>query len=492
MATGNSLPTPPGAPFPTEMLTDGAPGVKERSSVVGRCRRLPGSGGGAQIRIQSQHLLRRRDGAAGGLAGGDVGQVIPQPQPQEAVAHELAGGEATALFLGQLPRLDHQLESYLLRLGVAVGDALGQDVPDRHQDLAGDGDDGHVGGLAPGEALELLLPVGRLLHRHPSGLDKDAAQVAASLFGDALPPMGLAAVVDTGARSGVAHRVLGRRETGDVADGRQDGHSRQQAEAGELDEEGDQVLPGLLIAEAAQFLLHLTHLLLDVGQRVEGLVQAQPLAGGEVELSPPFPVVGGEGVTGRGVDVVAIEGAMELVLEAGLLLDQLVAMGDEGAKFAHRFGGYPDLRDEIGGQEPGRSQGVVGVGLDNSGSDPFDLQGIGDHTATDQGGQQVVDEPGVARRLQHEGILGAQVAFGPLGQVVQRDAPGLEEHLLAGIHSGHDHVILVEVEADETGRGGSKFGSHRTPPGRERMKRKGWARIWGTDLQLPIRARGPR
>jgi len=50
-------------------------------------------------------------------------------------------------------------------------------------------------------------------------------------------------------------------------------------------------------------------LLLDVDQRVEGLVQAQPLARGEVELSPPFPVVGGEGVTGRGVDVVAIEGA---------------------------------------------------------------------------------------------------------------------------------------------------------------------------------------
>jgi len=74
-----------------------------------------------QVRTESQHLLHRGDGPAGGFAGNDVGQVLPDPEPQQPVAHELAGGEPATLLVGQLPGPDHQLEGHLLRHGVTVG-----------------------------------------------------------------------------------------------------------------------------------------------------------------------------------------------------------------------------------------------------------------------------------------------------------------------------------------------------------------------------------
>lgn len=141
--------------------------AQDAVGVCGRC--FPLSVSRSQLRTEGQHLLWGRDGTPG-LTAADVGQVIPQPQTQQAVAHELPGGQAVALFPGQSPRPNHQFEGHLLRLGVAVGDAPGEDVPEGDQHLAGNGDDGHVGMLAAGEALELLFPGGRFLHRYPGGL----------------------------------------------------------------------------------------------------------------------------------------------------------------------------------------------------------------------------------------------------------------------------------------------------------------------------------
>lgn len=134
-----------------------------------------------------------------------------------------------------------------------------------------------------------------------------------------------------------------------------------------------------------------------------------------------------------------------------MLFDQLAAVGNEGAQFPDMHGGHPDPGDEVGRQEPGQADGVVGVGFDGCLSDPFDLEGVGDHATADQGGQEV-DVPGIAGGFQDDGIGGAKVGLGPGGEVVQVDAFGFEDDLLVSIHGSDDHEVFVEVDAHETGR----------------------------------------
>ena len=53
-----------------------------------------------QVGAESQHLRRRSDRPAGGFAGGNVGQVIAEPEPEQPIPYELAGGEPPTLFVG--------------------------------------------------------------------------------------------------------------------------------------------------------------------------------------------------------------------------------------------------------------------------------------------------------------------------------------------------------------------------------------------------------
>jgi hypothetical protein len=85
--------------------------------------------------------------------------------------------------------------------------------------------------------------------------------------------------------------------------------------------------------------------------------------------------------------------------------------GDEGAQVTYRLRRHPDLRDQIGGQQTCQADGVVVVGLDRGGSDPFDLQGIGNQAAADQRSQLIVGVPSVAGGLEDDGILGGQVGL---------------------------------------------------------------------------------
>jgi hypothetical protein len=84
---------------------------------------------------------------------------------------------------------------------VAIGSALGQDVPDGDEQLAGDGDDG--------DALRLVAAeTGVGVDGAPGGFDEHAAQVAAALFADVSVPLRLAAVVDADSQSTIANREL--------------------------------------------------------------------------------------------------------------------------------------------------------------------------------------------------------------------------------------------------------------------------------------------
>lgn len=75
---------------------------------------------------------------------------------------------------------------------------------------------------------------------------------------------------------------------------------------------------------------------------VEGsdvLVGAQPFGRWKVEGEPPIAVVVGKEVASGRVNVMAMENAVEAVLDGGALFDQGATMGEEGTEFADVRGG---------------------------------------------------------------------------------------------------------------------------------------------------------
>ena len=158
-----------------------------------------------QFGLVSQHVSRARPPTA---TADDVGQVFSHLEPHQASVDELGGGQASAPHLAQLPAPHHELEGDHLLVGVAVSNGFREDVPDDDEELAGDGNDGLVGGFAPGEPLELFFPVGMGVDGDPGGLDEDPTQAFAPLLGDAPRAMRLAAVVDMAPRPASPTRCL--------------------------------------------------------------------------------------------------------------------------------------------------------------------------------------------------------------------------------------------------------------------------------------------
>lgn len=375
-------------------------------------------------------------------------------EAQEAKADELAGGEAAALFVGELPRPTHQLAGDHGRFGATVGSALGQEVPDGDEELAGDGDDGNALRLVAAETGELVFPVRVGVDGAPGGFDEHAAEVAAALFADVAVAVRLTAVVDACAEAGIADEVLGGGEAGDVADGRENDHGGEEGQTGKLDKEGQACVPGWLIAETSQLGFQFSQLLLDVIEGGDVLAGAQPFGGRDVEGAPPVAVVCGEEIAVGLVDVLTIEDAVEAVLDGGVLLDQGAAMGQQGAQFADVLRRDPNLWDQVSSEQFGQADGIVLVGLDGSSSDPFDLQGVGDDGAADEGGDDVVEPPGVAGGFEDDGVGWAEVGSGPGGEVVEVDAAGgVEDDLLLSVDGSDDDKMLVQVDADEAGNG---------------------------------------
>lgn len=114
-----------------------------------------------------------------------MGQIISKFQAPQLGPDELAGGQPTALFVGQLPQPAHQLEGDHLRVSLLIDDALGQDVPDHDEEFPGDGGNGLARFHAAGQTLKLAFPVSAFLDGDPSGFDHDPAEVAPALLGDA-------------------------------------------------------------------------------------------------------------------------------------------------------------------------------------------------------------------------------------------------------------------------------------------------------------------
>lgn len=296
---------------------------------------------------------------------------------QQPVADELAGSETAALLGGELPGPAHQLSGDHDGIGVVISGAFGQDMPDGDEQLASNGDDSDALGLTACQTLKFSFPMGMGVDSRPGTLDEHAAQVTAALLSDVPIAVGLTGSVDPRAEARVAHQFLGGGEAEDGANRSQDHHCGEQCEAGELHEIGQLFTPRGGHAEPPQLGVQVGKLLAEMLQGGDVVARAEALGGRGVQVGSPLPVVLGEEVARWGSEVMTVEDAVQAILGGSPLFDQGVAMGEQGTEFADRWRGYPDLRDEVGGQQLGELDSVVLVGLDGGGN-PLDLQGIGD------------------------------------------------------------------------------------------------------------------
>jgi hypothetical protein len=99
---------------------------------------------------------------------------------------------------------------------------------------------------------------------------------------------------------------------------------------------------------------------------------------------------------------------------------------------------------QVGDEEAGESPDVELVGLDLGGGDEADLVGVGDER-----GDDVVEGPGVGGSLDDDGVGGAEVFVGPVGEAVDVDTAEGEGDLHLSVEATDDQVVLVGVDGDE-------------------------------------------
>ena len=245
------------------------------------------------------------------------------------------------MLLGQLPRPAHQFAGDHHWVGMVIRRTLGKHMPDCHEQLAGDGDNGNPLRLVATETGEFGLPIRMGIDGAPGGFDEDAAEIASSRFGDVTIVRSFATVVDARTQACIADQVFGGGEAGNVTDSGEGGHGTEQRQSWELDEERHGMIPGRLVAEACEFAIEVGELLFEVLEGVEVLAQTQPFGGGEAKGKPPGAVVGGERIAAWQFDLLAMENAVETILDGGALFDESAPMSQQGAEFADVAGWDP-------------------------------------------------------------------------------------------------------------------------------------------------------
>jgi hypothetical protein len=79
-------------------------------------------------------------------------------------------------------------------------------------------------------------------------------------------------------------------------------------------------------------------------------------------------------------------------------------VGQEAAGIADDDRGYPDFRDEIGGEKAGEGHSVDLVSFNAAGGNEFDKTGIGDDDFGDEGSDLVVEIPGIGGRFDDKDV----------------------------------------------------------------------------------------
>ena len=201
-------------------------------------------------------------------------EIVAEIEFEQVVADELAGRERS-LRLTDLPGPEHEFAGDLIGVGTAIGFGGGEDVPDDDEQFTGDSDDGLFFADTVRETLKGFFPIGIEANGGPGGLNQNGAEIAASLFGDASTPVGLAGGINSCAKAGVSDQFFGGRKASDVANSAQDGHGGEQANPGELDQIGHRVSPGVQGTETGQFGFNFADLGVEMEQGGQILTDAQ-------------------------------------------------------------------------------------------------------------------------------------------------------------------------------------------------------------------------
>ncbi len=77
---------------------------------------------------------------------------------------------------------------------------------------------------------------------------------------------------------------------------------------------------------------------------------------------------------------------------------------------------------------------------------------MGDRDGGDEGGELVMQQPGIGAGFEDDGIRRGQVVPGPAGKGGEAKAAGREDHGLLSIDGPDDEIVPVDVEGDEPGR----------------------------------------
>ena len=150
---------------------------------------------------------------------------------------------------GQLAVDGGELEGALLVGHVASRLGFMQHVPDESGELASNGDDSFVRVHALAHVVKLAFEAGVVADRAASGFDKDIAEVATAGFGDGARTIFLTALIDLGAKTGVAAELVRAGEARDVTDGAEECHGMNDAKAEELHDASRLRAPGVRLAE---------------------------------------------------------------------------------------------------------------------------------------------------------------------------------------------------------------------------------------------------
>src|SRR6266511_240326 len=237
----------------------------------------PPVGGAAQLRSQREHLFHTGQRTLRSAPCDSV-QVMPEAEPNQMRADELAGGQPTPLFVRQLPYPYPELEGHPLGIRPLIDTLPMQDVPDHHQQLPCERDDRLLFANPAREALKFALPVRMGAGGGLCRLDQHPPQLASAFLGNPPGPIGFAAGMHPRSQSRIADELLGSWEARDVPNRRQQDHRGDQPDPRELDQLGHLVRPQGAGAQPMQLGLDGRDLLRQMVEGGQILIDAQPLS----------------------------------------------------------------------------------------------------------------------------------------------------------------------------------------------------------------------
>jgi len=324
-------------------------------------------------------------------------------------------------------------------------------MPNGDEHLASNSDNSFVGVLtAQFEMFVLRFPVRVRTNRAPGGFNHGPAELLTAAFGDAFALMFLTTVVNPRAKASIADQVLGMFKAEDVADSRENGHRKDNAEARDLHEEDHIISPGLAVAQAGQLLMNGFFMSGEMFKDEQILVNLKADDGRELLMLPPGAIIFGEKRAIRGNEIKAVDEAVQAVLGHGDLFMDAPSVRDQRAQVSDMVGRHPDLGDDVSDEQSEQAFDIEPISFDLGTSDFADFQGIGNNSLGDKRVDEIVDVPGVGSGFDDNSICGREVLLKPRREARHTNSTSAKKPLLLTVHTANDDIMFVNVDGDET------------------------------------------